>query len=102
MISSRRTSLRVFVASKESTLEADVYNCLTRFGVTIFVARIMKDKKLANKATQPLAVLIGVLAKFGIKFRPKLLNNVNPEAKRDSFEMTTPAGTSFAKQTIRL
>lgn len=91
MISSRRTSLRVFVASKESTLEADVYNCLTRFGVTIFVARIMKDKKLANKATQPLAVLIGVLAKFGIKFRPKLLNNVNPEAKRDSFEMTTPA-----------
>ena len=77
--------------SKESTLEADVYNCLTRFEVTIFVARIMKDKKLANEATQPLAVLIGVLAKFGIKFRPKLLNNVNPEAKRDSFEMTTPA-----------
>jgi len=66
--------------STESKLEADVYNCLSRFGVAIFVARIMKDKKLANEATQPLAVLIGVLAKFGVKFRPKLLNNVNPEA----------------------
>ena len=64
----------------ESKLEADVYDCLARFGVAIFVVRIMKEKKVAKKATQPLAVLIGVLDTFDVEFRTKLLNNVNSEA----------------------
>jgi hypothetical protein len=60
--------------STESKLETDVYNCLSRFEVTIFIARIMKDKKLAKEATQPLAILIGVLATFDVEFRTKLLS----------------------------
>ena len=68
--------------SQESKLETELYDCLSNFGVSVFVSRTrrMKEMKLANPATQPLAILIGVLGKFGVSFRNKLLNDVNTEA----------------------
>ncbi|MGA9451038.1 MAG: hypothetical protein WBW41_06800 [Verrucomicrobiia bacterium] len=66
--------------SEETKLETEVYDCLARFGVSIFTSRRMKNMKLANQATQPLAILIGVLGKFGVGFRYKLLKEVDPEA----------------------
>ena len=80
---------------EESKLEADVYDCLARFGVAIFFARRMKEMKIAAQATQPLAILIRVLAKFGVNFRPKLLNNVNTEAL--GFEIHSKDFPKFAK-----
>ena len=65
--------------SEESHIETNVYDCLARFGVTTFVSRRMKEMKLAAQATQLLAILFGVLDKFGVKFRSKLLNIVNSE-----------------------
>ncbi len=59
--------------SAESNLETDVYDCLSCFGVSIFISRRMKQMKLASDATKPLALLIGVLAEFGAEFKPKLL-----------------------------
>lgn len=66
--------------SEESTLEADVYDCLSRFGVSIFTARRMKQMTLATQPTRPLALLKAVLAKFDVKYRTRLLGDVNDEA----------------------
>ena len=60
--------------SQESSLEADLYDCLSRFGLSIFTSRRMRQMKLANHATEPLPLLAGVLAKFGVDFKAKLLD----------------------------
>jgi hypothetical protein len=60
--------------SEESRLETEVYDCLAQFGVPVFTWRRMRHMKLAAHATEPLALLIGVLARFGADFRPKLLD----------------------------
>jgi hypothetical protein len=65
--------------SRESGLEACLYDSLSRLGVYSFVGRNMNRKKLAAAATEPLALLIGVLQALGVdKFNPK---NVNASAE---------------------
>ena len=53
---------------EESKLETDVYDCLARFGVHIFLARSMINMKLGSEATKPLSLLIGVLAELSSGF----------------------------------
>jgi hypothetical protein len=66
-------------ASQESPLEEDLYDCLGRFGVIEFIARKMNKIKIADVGTVPFAILLGVLAKFGVKFQAKLLNQCSME-----------------------
>src|SRR5437016_8767186 len=56
-----RNLLREGVSEKESTIEGNVYDCLANFGINTFIARKMNHMKLAEDATKPLAILIGVL-----------------------------------------
>lgn len=61
----------------ESKIERDVYDCLARFGVGIFVAWRMNNMKLGANATKPLAILIGALeesTKSRAEFKPSLLD----------------------------
>jgi hypothetical protein len=60
--------------SQESELETEVYDCLSHFGVSIFTSRRMKEMKLANQATRPLALLMGVLDNFKPGFKKRLLD----------------------------
>jgi hypothetical protein len=54
-----------------SSLEEDLYDCLAHFGVTTFISRTMKNKRLAEQATEPMALLIAVLKEVsGVDFRP--------------------------------
>jgi len=89
--------------SQESSLEADLYDCLSRFGVSIFITRRMRKMKLATHATEPMALLIGVLAEYGANspiFRRKLLDvstealgiNMNTEDFPELKRIVEPAG----------
>ena len=64
--------------SAESALEAEVYDCLAQFGVSIFFGRRMKTMRLATCATEPLTLLAKVLANFEAEFRRKLID-ANPQ-----------------------
>ncbi|MHB8523191.1 MAG: hypothetical protein ACYDH9_20895 [Limisphaerales bacterium] len=66
--------------SKESGLEAEVYDCLGAFGISVFSARRITDMKLSSHATKPMAVLIKALSSLSVDFRPKLLAESGAEA----------------------
>lgn len=66
-------------ATDESDLEACLYDSFRHLGVYSFIGRKMSGKKLAAHATEPMALLIGVLQEFDIEFRQKQAD-ANPEA----------------------
>ena len=63
--------------SKETDLERDVYDTLAALGVGIFIARKMKNEKLASCGTKPFAVLKGVLAQLDLKYDKRRLLDDN-------------------------
>ncbi len=66
--------------SQESRIEEDLYNCLGRLGVVEFIARKMNKTKVAEVGTVPFAVLLGVLARFGVEFKADFLKGSGDEA----------------------